>query len=92
LIEQHDFILYHMIPFSIKQNEEGVFASINPTYPYIGIRTDKQIYTQLSENDVSKYKNINNIIICKQTDLLYQIPSTHTCESILLRTARLENI
>lgn len=92
LIEQHDFILYHMIPFPIKQSEKEVFAFINPTYSYIGIRTDKQVYTQLSENDVSKCKNINNIIICKQTDLLYQISSTYTCESILLRTARLENI
>ncbi|EFN80184.1 hypothetical protein EAI_00058, partial [Harpegnathos saltator] len=71
---------------------EGVFAFINPTHPYIGIRMDKQVYTQLSETDVSNCTNINNIIICKQTDLLYQISSTHTCESILLKAAKLENI
>ncbi|XP_067204288.1 uncharacterized protein [Linepithema humile] len=92
LIEQNDFILYHMIPLPIKQNEENVYAFINPLHSYIGLRTDKQLYTHLTDRDITKCKKINDAMICKQTDLLYQISTVHTCESELLKSARLENI
>ncbi|KAL6258287.1 hypothetical protein P5V15_010229 [Pogonomyrmex californicus] len=92
LIEQKDFTLYHTIPLPIKQDERGIYAFINPIYTYLGIRSGKQLYTHLTEHDVSKCKKINNVMICKQTDLLYQISAIHNCESELLRSARLESI
>ncbi|KAL6268412.1 hypothetical protein P5V15_001547 [Pogonomyrmex californicus] len=92
LIEQKDFTLYHTIPLPIKQGERGIYAFINPIYTYLSIRSDKQLYTHLTEHDVSKCKKINNVMICKQTDLLYQISAIHNCESELLRSARLESI
>jgi hypothetical protein len=92
LIEQNDFILYHAIPLPIKQTEGNIYAFINPVHKYIGLRTDKQLFTHLTDQDVANCKRINDAKICRQTDLLYQISSTHNCESELLKSARLENI
>lgn len=92
LIEQNNFILYHVIPLPIKQGEKGIYAFINPTYNYLGLRSDKQLYTHLTEHDINKCKKINNIMICKQTDLLYQVSAIYNCESELLKSARLESI
>lgn len=92
LVEQDDFILYHAIPLPIKQSERGIYAFINPSHTYLGLRSDKQLYTHLSEHDIAKCKKINNIMFCKQTDLLYQVSATHNCESELLKSARLDNI
>jgi hypothetical protein len=92
LIERNDFILYQMIPLPIKQSEGNVYAFINPLHKYIGLRTDKQMYTHLTDRDIIKCKKINNAMICRQTDLLYQISTIHNCESELLQSARLENV
>ncbi|KYM93376.1 hypothetical protein ALC62_16023, partial [Cyphomyrmex costatus] len=92
LIEQNNFILYHIIPLPIKQSERGIYAFINPTYSYLGLRSDKQLYTHLTEHDIAKCKKINSLMICKQTDLLYQVSAVYNCESELLKSARLENI
>lgn len=92
LIEQNNFILYHAIPLPIKQNERGIYAFINPSYAYLGLRSDKQLYTHLTEHDLAKCKKINNVRICKQTDLLYQVSAVQNCESELLKSARLESI
>lgn len=92
LIEQNGFTLYHMIPLPIKQNEENVYAFINPLHTYIGLRNDKQLYTHLTERDIAKCKKIRNSMICKQTDLLYQVSTIYNCESELLKSARLDNI
>ena len=92
LLEQRDFILYHVIPLPIKQSERGIYAFINPTYTYLGLRSDKQLYTHITELEISKCKNLNNVMICKQTDLLYQVSATYNCESELLKSARLESI
>lgn len=92
LIEQNDFFLYRAIPLPIKQNEENIYAFINPLEMYIGLRTDKQWYTHLSDRDITKCKKINDAMICKQTDLLYQISAVHNCESELLKSARLETV
>lgn len=92
LIEQNNFILYHVIPLPIKQGERGIYAFINPIYTYLGLRSDKQLYTHLTERDIDKCKKINNVMICKQTDLLYQVSAIHNCESELLKSARLESI
>ena len=75
LLEQNDFILYHVIPLPIKQSERGIYAFINPTYTYLGLRSDKQLYTHITELEISKCKNLNNVMICKQTDLC-PIPPT----------------
>lgn len=92
LIEQKNFILYHAIPLPIKQSEREIYAFINPIHTYLGLRSDKQLYTHLTEHDISKCKKINSIMICKQTDLLYQVSTIHNCESELLKSARLESI
>ncbi|EFN86770.1 hypothetical protein EAI_05491, partial [Harpegnathos saltator] len=92
LIESHDFHLYHAIFLPIKQSGEDAYAFINPSYTHYGLRTDKQIYTPFSEDNISTCKKINDALICKQTDLLYQIAGTHNCESELLKLARLENL
>lgn len=81
LIEQNDFVLYHLIPLPIKQSEENVYAFINPIYTYIEIRNDKQWYTHLTDQEIAKCKKINKKMICKQTNLLYQVLSMHNCES-----------
>ncbi|KYQ54067.1 hypothetical protein ALC60_11112, partial [Trachymyrmex zeteki] len=92
LIEQNNLILYHVIPLPIKQSERGIYAFINPTYSYLGLRSDKQLYTHLTEYDIAQCKKINNVMICRQTDLLYQVSAIYNCESELLKSARLENI
>jgi len=45
LIEQNNFILYHAIPLPIKQSERGIYAFINPTYTYLGLKCVKQYIT-----------------------------------------------
>jgi hypothetical protein len=93
LIERNDFILYQAIPLPIKQSEENVYAFINPLHKYIGLRSDKQLYTHLTDQDIIKCKKINDAMICRQqTDLLYQVATVHNCESKLLKSARLENV
>jgi len=94
LIERNNFILYQMILLPIKQSEENVYAFINPLHKYIGFRTDKQMYTYLTDRDIIKCKKINDAMIfdCRQTDLLYQISTIHNCESELLKFTRLENV
>lgn len=91
LIEQSNFTLYHVIPLPIKQSERELYAFINPTYTYLGLSSDKQLYTHITELELSKCKSINDVKICKQTDL-YQVSAIHNCESELLKSARLESI
>ncbi|XP_072758657.1 uncharacterized protein [Anoplolepis gracilipes] len=92
LLDESDFTLYNVISLPIKNNEENVYAFINPTYTYMGLRTDKLRYTHLTDQDIAKCNKVNNAMICKQTNLLFQITGIHNCESELLRSARLDNI
>ncbi|XP_067207020.1 uncharacterized protein [Linepithema humile] len=92
IIEQTNFILYRVIPLPIKQNEENVYAFINLINTHIGLSADRQLYTHLTDRDITKCKKINSAMICKQTDLLYQVSSVHNCESELLKSAKLEKV
>jgi len=93
LIEQNNFILYYIISLPIKQSEKGIYAFINPTYLSLTLfRSNEQLYTHLTEYDIAQCKKINNVMICRQTDLLHQVSMIYNCESELLKSARLKNI
>ena len=87
LIEQNNFILYHIIPLPIKQSERDIYAFINPTYTYLDFIAVYSLYRIRV-----KCKKVNNVMICKQIDLLYQVSAIYNCKSELLKSTRLEDI
>ncbi|KYN27540.1 hypothetical protein ALC57_03068 [Trachymyrmex cornetzi] len=53
------------------------------------ILTPNELFYNLKETRCNRQ---NNVMICRQTDLLYQVSAIYNCESELLKSARLENI
>jgi len=89
LIKQN-FILYHAYSVTSQAKRERHLC-IHKSHLYL-FRSDKQLYIYLIKHDIAKCKKINSVMICKQTNLLYQVSATYNCKSELLKLARLESI
>lgn len=82
LINNYEFILYKNIPLPINIHDNN-YVIIAPTSDYIAIDKSRIYYLELSEVQISKCKQISNMLICPYDQQLHYLDKS--CELTIFR-------
>ena len=77
------FILYHVLPLTIKvRGTETKFIFIEPEHDYLLMDTTKRYFTGLRVDEIRESKAINKVLkICKQTQPVQLTHLDEVCEA-----------
>ena len=83
LTDHHKFVLYKVSPLRTRQNNlnlSNTFAYIWPESHYLAVNIIEDTYIPTTLEKINKCKNLDDLLICKETESIREISQHASCE------------